>query len=214
MTRFRAVVLDADNTLAGIEGVDLLAALRGPALAAEVAALTDRAMRGDVPLEEVYGRRLALIRPTAAEVSRLAERYIATAAPGARDAVARLRQEGVDVHVVSGGVRQALLPFAAWLGLAPERVHAVTLNFDAAGEYAGFDAGSPLTRADGKPALVAALALPPPVLAVGDGMTDLAIRGAGATFAAFTGFTHRAPVVAAADHVIESFDGLLALVCP
>lgn len=214
MTRFRSVVLDADNTLAGIEGVDLLAALRGPALAAEVAALTDRAMLGDVPLEEVYGRRLALIRPTAAEVARLAERYIATAAPGARRAVARLQQEGVAVHVVSGGVRQALLPFAAWLGLAPERVHAVTLQFDGSGEYAGFDEASPLTRADGKPGVVAALALPRPLLAVGDGMTDLAIRGSGAAFAAFTGFTRRAPVVAAADHVLESFDGLLALVCP
>ena len=62
--------------------------------------------------------------------------------------------------------------------------------------------------------MVRALALPRPVLAVGDGATDLAMRPAVDRFAAFTGFVRRKPVVDAADVEISSFDQLLATVLP
>ena len=55
-------------------------------------------------------------------------------------------------------------------------------------------------------------ALPRRILAVGDGATDLAIRPAVDAFAAFTGFVRRAPVVASADVVIDSFAQLVELV--
>ena len=50
------------------------------------------------------------------------------------------------------------------------------------------------------------------MLAVGDGMTDADIRPVVAAFAAFTGFVKRDAVVAAADHVLDSFDALARLV--
>jgi len=53
--RFRSVVLDVDSTLCAIEGIDWLARRRGPAVAAQVAALTDRAMDGAIALDQVYG---------------------------------------------------------------------------------------------------------------------------------------------------------------
>jgi phosphoglycolate phosphatase-like HAD superfamily hydrolase len=60
------------------------------------------------------------------------------------------------------------------------------------------------------------LSLPRPILSVGDGATDAAMKSAGAAdaFAAFTGFVRREPVVALADHVIATFDELVALVLP
>jgi hypothetical protein len=51
-----------------------------------------------------------------------------------------------------------------------------------------------------------------PVLAVGDGMTDCEIRSVVDSFAAFTGFMKRDPVVERADYVIENFAQLRALV--
>ncbi|MBI4545890.1 MAG: hypothetical protein HY703_11890, partial [Gemmatimonadetes bacterium] len=65
--RFGAVLFDCDSTLSAIEGVEELAA----AHRAEVVALTESAMRGQVPLEQVYARRLELARPTRERVAEL-----------------------------------------------------------------------------------------------------------------------------------------------
>ena len=214
MSGFRSVILDVDSTLAGIEGIDWLAARRGLGVAEEIAELTSKAMDGVLPIESLYGLRLDLVRPSREEVATLAEAYRAQVAPGAPEAIARLRAAGVVTHVVSGGLREALLPFTAWLGFAPAEVHAVGISFDSAGRYAGWETASPLATSGGKGAVMKRLALPGPILAVGDGSTDLALRAAGATFAAYTGFVRRAAVVAGADHLLASFDQLPPLVIP
>jgi phosphoserine phosphatase len=211
--RFASVVLDVDSTLSGIEGIDWLAARRGPAVSAAVAELTDRAMRGEIALDDVFGQRLGMVHPTRDEVAKLAAAYEARVAPGAAHVVRAMRAAGVRIVVVSGGLREAVAPFAAAaLGVRDDAVHAVHVRFDGDGRYAGYDEGSPLATSAGKRTLVESLALPAPALAVGDGATDLAMRPAVAAFAAFTGFVSRAPVVAAADHVIASFPQLFDLV--
>lgn len=226
--RFRTVLLDVDSTLAGVEGIDWLAARRGAAVAAAVAEMTERAMRGEVALDAVYGERLALVRPGRDDLAALARAYTEALAPGAAAALARMRAAGVRLALVSGGVRQAILPAARALGFAAADVHAVDVVLDPGGGYVGYDAGSPLATQGGKGAVARALlgralgasadtlgaALPAPALAVGDGSTDLALRGPGAceALAAFTGFARRAVVVAAADFDVESFDALAALV--
>jgi HAD superfamily phosphoserine phosphatase-like hydrolase len=211
---FASVVLDVDSTLCDLEGIDWLAQRREPALAETIGALTARAMAGDIALDAVYGERLALIRPSESEVAALAMAYRARLASGASQAIARLRAADVALHLVSGGLRAAILPLADALGFAPEAVHAVGIRFDAAGAFADYDRGSPLATQEGKLHVVQALALRAPVLAVGDGATDLAVRPAVDAFAAYTGFVRREPVVRAADHELGSFDDLLRLVLP
>ncbi len=206
--RYASVVLDVDSTLCGVEGIDWLAELRGGEVAERVVELTDRSMRGEIALDAVYGERLALVTPSRTDVAALAEVYLATLAPGAEQAVGRLREAGVRIVLVSGGVRQAILPVARLLRISATDVKAVELRFDDDGDYAGFDARSPLTTAGGKRAVVESLRLPAPVLAVGDGATDLAIGRAAGAFAAFTGFVRREPVAAAADFIVASFDQL------
>lgn len=210
--RFASVVLDVDSTLAGIEGIDWLAARRDAAVAQAIARLTERAMDGQVRFDEIYGERLRLIQPTAAEVAALAREYERHVAPGALDAVARLRAAGVRVVVVSGGVRAAILPMARALGLADAAVHAVELRFDAEGCYRGFDHDSPLTTQHGKAVVLERLALPRRILAVGDGSTDVAMADVADAFAAFTGFARRDAVVRAADLELASFDQLTEVV--
>jgi phosphoserine phosphatase len=138
--------------------------------------------------------------------------YIDRLAPGAREALAQLHDRGVELVMVSGGLREAILPLARELGIDEERVHAVSVFFGSDGEYTGFDERSPMTRQNGKRAAVKNMALKGPVLAVGDGMTDCEIRPVVDGFAAFTGFTKRDAVVERADFVIETFDQLRALV--
>lgn len=210
MPKFKSVVLDVDSTVSGIEGIDWLAHRRGDEMAAKVAQLTDEAMRGLIPLESVYGARLAAIEPTRRDVDALSREYIARIAPGCARAVSMLGAAGVRVVLVSGGLRQAIEPLAQHLGI--EELCAVDVYFKPDGTYAGFEESSALTTSDGKPTVVASLGLARPTIGVGDGSTDLAMRPVLDRFVAFTGFVTRPPVVDGADEAIETFDQLLSLV--
>ncbi|HYD52693.1 MAG TPA: HAD-IB family phosphatase, partial [Gemmatimonadaceae bacterium] len=165
--RYATVILDVDSTLSGIEGIDWLARRRGGDLGARIAELTDRAMNGEIALDAVYGERLALVRPTAAELDALGEAYRAATSPGAVETIAALARAGVRVVVVSGGILHAILPLARMLGVPERDVHAVRVDVDARGEYAGFDVDSPLGKEGGKLVLLRALDLPRPRLGVG-----------------------------------------------
>ena len=198
--RFRTVLFDCDSTLSTIEGIDELARDHP-----EVHALTEAAMRGEVPLEEVYGRRLEIVRPTREAVEALGRRYIETMVPGARETVRALLDAGVRVRVISAGLRPAVVALARELGLGDDDVAAVDVRFSADGAYAGYDAASPLSRSGGKRAVVEAWLpeLPRPILMVGDGATDLEVQGVVDCFAAFAGVVARPAVIAAADAVIR-----------
>ena len=204
--RFNTVVLDVDSTLSGIEGIDWLAELRGPGVAAEVASLTERAMSAEIKLEDVYATRLALVHPSRDEVAALAAQYIESIAPGAKEAIAAWRKDGVRTVLVSGGIREAILPLAGFAGVSDSDVFGVSIRFDDDGAYAGFDASSPLSVATGKRDIVASLGMPRPLLAVGDGSTDVVMRDVADAFAAFTGFTARPAVLDRADFIASSFD--------
>jgi phosphoserine phosphatase len=212
VSRFNSVVLDVDSTLSGVEGIDWLASLRGAEVEAWSGSLTARAMEGLIPIEAVYAERMSIVKPTLSEIKELSAIYIDRVAPGAREALAELREQGVELVLVSGGLREAILPLAKELGIREEMVHAVSVFFDSDGEYTGFDERSLMTRQNGKRATVKEMALKGPVLAVGDGMTDCEIRPVVDGFAAFTGFMKRDPVIERADYVIENFDQLRALV--
>jgi len=86
------------------------------------------------------------------------------------------------------------------------------VRFDAIGGWIGFDSSSPLTTTTGKRDIVARLDLPRPMIAVGDGSTDRAVRGTAEAFAAFTGYVSRPAVADGADFVVTSFDELTPIV--
>lgn len=212
--RFASVVLDVDSTLCGIEGIDWLAARKDPTIAAEIAALTSAAMAGEVRLEDVYARRLDQIRPDADDINALAQAYRVAIAIGAADTVRMLRSAGVQLHLVSGGLREAIVPLGRDLGFRDSEIHAVSVRLDSRGHYVDFDRISPLVSAAGKRTIVAALDLPMPRLAVGDASTDAALIGVTESFAVFTGFVRREQVVRIAQHECRSFLDLLHLVLP
>ncbi|MGH7718700.1 MAG: HAD-IB family phosphatase [Gemmatimonadaceae bacterium] len=202
---FKTVVFDCDSTLSAIEGIDELAG-SSPGVREEIVRLTEAAMRGEVPLEQVYGRRLALVKPTRARVETLGARYVAELLPHAREVIDALRAEGVAVRVISGGVLPAVLAVARELGLRDHDVAAVELRFGPGGEYAGYDERSPLARAGGKLTVLQQWRtdLPRPVMLVGDGATDLEARPAVDCFVAFTGIIERPNVVSSADAVVRA----------
>lgn len=197
---YRSVVFDCDSTLARIEGIDELAGER----MAEVRALTDAAMEGGVALEEVYGRRLDIIRPTRARVEALGQAYVDRLVEDARETVAALLWLEKDVRIISGGLRPPVEALGKALGIGAERVAAVGIRFDDAGDYLDFERTSALARNGGKPEVVRAWKLDRPAMLVGDGMTDLEARPEVDLFVAFMGVAYREGVAAAADRVVDA----------
>jgi len=202
MRRYATVVFDCDSTLSSIEGIEELAA----DCRAEVAALTDAAMRGVIPLEEVYGRRLELTRPDRARVEALGRQYIETMVPDAVETVAALQAEGIEVRILSGGLLPPILALARVLGVSADHVAAVDLHYDPTGAYAGFDEGCPLAYSGGKRVILERWAawIRRPVMMVGDGATDLEAKPVVDGFVAYAGVVARPAVIAGADHVIRS----------
>ena len=212
MTRFNSIIFDVDSTLSGVEGIDWLAAQRGPEIAAWSAGLTEKAMEGEIPIEAVYSERMRLVKPTLPEIQELGRVYIEKMATGAAETIAALRAHGLEVVMVSGGLREAILPLARELGVDERNLYAVSVFFGEQGEYAGFDDASLLTRQSGKRTTVGQMNLKGPILAVGDGMTDCEMKSVVQGFAAFIGFTRRETVVEQADYVLENFDQLRDLI--
>ncbi|HET9634994.1 MAG TPA: HAD-IB family phosphatase [Gemmatimonadaceae bacterium] len=212
MNKYNSVIFDVDSTLSGIEGIDWLAALRGPEMQAWSASLTERAMKGELAIEAVYGERMNAVRPSQREIEALGHEYVARVAPGARQTLAELRRKGIHLVMVSGGLREAIIPLARELGITDTALYAVSVYFDKTGGYAGFESASPMTRQEGKRLTVGKMGLKPPTLAVGDGMTDSEMKPVVTNFAAFTGFTRRQPVIERADFVVDSFDQLRELI--
>ncbi|MEO7997214.1 MAG: HAD-IB family phosphatase [Gemmatimonadaceae bacterium] len=208
---FSTVIFDADSTLAAIEGIDWLGALRGADVGLAVQQLTDRAMMGEVALEDVYAARLDVIKPTLREIGQLSKAYIDSIEPGAREVISELQRAGVRVIIVSGGLRSALLPLAAFVGVAASSVFAVDLEHDSDGNYLSLAPNQLLSRQDGKPRIVHNLALQPRTAMVGDGSTDAAVREMTDIFIAYTGVVRRLPVVAVAHAEARNFAELRAL---
>ncbi|CAN5838618.1 phosphoserine phosphatase SerB [soil metagenome] len=110
----RLVVMDVDSTLVRGEVIELLAEHAG--CREQVAAVTERAMRGELDFEESLHERVALLAglPATALDEVRAELKLA---PGARTLVRTLRGLGYRFALVSGGFTQVIDPLAADLGI-------------------------------------------------------------------------------------------------
>lgn len=201
MERFGTVIFDCDSTLSTIEGIEELASSHR----AEVSALTEAAMQGEVALEDVYGRRLSLVSPRRDDLRRLGDLYLRTLVADAREVIEVLRSERVDVRVLSGGLRPAVVVLTRALGIADDAVAAVDVFFDDTGAFAGYDIESPLGRAHGKAEVIDRWrdAMPKPVMLVGDGATDQAAMSRVDLFVAFAGVVDRPTVTAPAEVVLR-----------
>ena len=202
--KFRFVFFDVDSTLVTIEGIDVLGE-GNP----EIARLTERAMNGEIALEDVYAKRLEIIRPSRADVDALAQRYVKSLVPGVVEAFKALA--GVQIHLVTAGIAQAIHPLASHLGVPERAVHAVALRFNAAGDYEDFDRRSFLTRGGGKELVVRDVRARTHGKAafVGDGASDLVAMSAVDLFIGFGGVHVRPKVKENAPVFAMTFDDVL-----
>lgn len=199
------ICFDCDSTLSKIEGIDELARRAG--CFEEMAKLTDMAMNGELPLEAVYGKRLETIKPDKAAIVWVADLYIQEIVDGAKDVFDTLLTLDKEVHIISGGLRQAILPLAAYLGLTEDHIHAVDIRFNNDGSYQGFELGSPLARSGGKHETCKRLLTGKSSLVlIGDGKTDMEAKQPGVTVIGFGGVCDREITRALADEFVDEQD--------
>ncbi|MEC5180667.1 phosphoserine phosphatase SerB [Arthrobacter sp. CG_A4] len=110
----RFLLMDVDSTLIQQEVIELLAAYAGKR--AEVTAVTEAAMRGELDFAQSLHARVAVLAGLPADVV-VSVRAEVTLSPGAAELVAAFRSAGHAVAVVSGGFNQVLGPIAEGLGL-------------------------------------------------------------------------------------------------
>ncbi len=198
----RLLIADMDSTIIGCECLDELADFAG--VKAEVSAITERAMRGEIGFEGALRERVAMLKGL--ELSALERCYAERVRlnPGARTLVRTMSAGGARCILVSGGFRFFTTRVAQACGFAHDRANTL------------IDDGARLTGAVGDPILGREAKLqalieetadlgfgPDAALAVGDGANDLMmIEAAG------LGVAYRAkPVVAAqADARVDHAD--------
>ena len=209
----KLAVFDCDSTLSRIEGVDELARVSDPEIFARVEEMTNQAMGGDVPIDEVFGRRLDLIQPTEKMCREIGQQYITEMIPGVAEVCEKLKKSGWTLIIISGGFTQVIEPLAEALGVA--EAHAVSLVFDADGNYLDFDRDAPTARNGGKPEIIQMLKnkhAPSSIFMVGDGVSDLETKPLVDRFIGFGAVIPRKKVKEGADFFTESFLDIFDLV--
>jgi phosphoserine phosphatase len=193
--RKRLFLADMDSTMIGQECIDELADYVG--LKAEVSAITERAMRGELAFEPALRERVALLKGLPLGVVDEIIHSCITLTPGGKALVGTMRRDGAYTALVSGGFTVFTSRIGAMIGFHEDRSNVLEVED---GRLLGV-VREPILGKEAKLERLIALRternLPKEAtLAVGDGANDLAMLGE-----AGLGLAFRAkPAVAAAAH--------------
>ncbi|MEA2866636.1 MAG: phosphoserine phosphatase [Bradyrhizobium sp.] len=119
--RKKLFLADMDSTMIGQECVDELADFAG--LKAHVAAITERAMRGEIAFEPALRERVALLKGLPVGVVDEVLQKRITLTPGGRELVATMRAHGAYTCLISGGFTLFTNTVAAMIGFQENRAN-------------------------------------------------------------------------------------------
>jgi phosphoserine phosphatase len=204
--RKKLLVADMDSTIINVECLDELADMAG--LKPGIAAITERAMRGELEFEAALRERVGMLKGLGLEALQRTYDERVRLNPGAKNLLATMRAHGAHTMLVSGGFGFFTRRVAEAAGFHEERGNIL------------LDDGAALTGQVGEPILGREAKLEAlesgarslgldlsQTLAVGDGANDLAMiqkAGLGVAY-------HAKPVVAAAAGAAIQHNDLTAL---
>ncbi|KAJ1819644.1 Phosphoserine phosphatase [Coemansia sp. RSA 2675] len=173
----RLVVFDMDSTLIQQEVIDEIARITG--IEAQVAAITERAMQGELDFKESLASRVALLKGTPVQALEDVKRIL-TFTEGAHYLCRALKSAGFKLAVISGGFLPLAKYVKAELGL--DYAFANQLKVSADGKSLTGETVGPVVDATRKAELLEVIAQAEgiaidQVVAVGDGANDLLMLG-------------------------------------
>ncbi|OYY28902.1 MAG: phosphoserine phosphatase SerB, partial [Azorhizobium sp. 35-67-15] len=197
---------DMDSTMIGQECIDELADVIG--IKAHVAAITERAMRGEIAFEPALRERVALLKGLPVDAVGEVLRSRISLTPGGGALVATMKANGAYTALVSGGFTLFTDAVAGLLGFDENRANRLVVEADL---FVGL-VEEPILGRDAKTASLVELRdrlhlSPSETLAVGDGANDLGMLGEAGLGVAF----HAKPKVAEAAHARIDHGDLTAL---
>jgi phosphoserine phosphatase len=171
--RKKLFLADMDSTMIQQECIDELADYVG--LKAHVAAITERAMRGDIAFEPALRERVALLEGLSVSVIEEVLRDRIKLTPGARTLIATMRANGARTCMVSGGFTHFTGRIAAMIGFDDNRANSLTV---VDGRKLAGTVAEPIFGRDGKRSALIELRTElglakADTMAIGDGANDL-----------------------------------------
>jgi phosphoserine phosphatase len=170
--RKKMLLADMDSTMIQQECIDELAYVAG--VGDRVAAITARAMNGEIGFEGALRERVALLKDLPEAVIEQVLRDRITYMPGGATLLATMKANGAHAVLVSGGFLSFAQPLAAHLGFDEARANTL---LSANGKLTG-EVAEPILGREAKVATLQEVShrlglAPQDVLAVGDGANDL-----------------------------------------
>ena len=204
--RKKLFLADMDSTMIGQECIDELADFVG--LKAHVAAITERAMRGEIAFEPALRERVALLKGLSTDVVDKVIKERITLTPGGRELVATMRAHGAGTCLISGGFTLFTQVIAEKIGFQENRGNELVVHD---GKLTG-EVKEPILGRAAKLATLIELREAFDLdnidtLVVGDGANDLGMIGEAGLGVAF----HAKPAVAASAAARIDYGDLTAL---
>jgi D-3-phosphoglycerate dehydrogenase len=219
--KLRAAFFDFDSTVVTKESLDevISLALRGrpdhEKLVAEIEEITKLGMEGKLPFTKSVERRIRvapLLRTHFLEVGEMLTEHITE---GMQDVFMWLRDHSIETFIVSGGIRECILPAARTLRVPASRCFTNEALFSDEGAFSGMNTESLLWNDGGKTAAIKQVRVTNKLdgvcALVGDGSNDLSAYVAGIVelFCGFGANVERPSVRQKAPHWANSSAELL-----
>jgi phosphoserine phosphatase len=193
------LIADMDSTMITVECIDELADYAG--IKPQIAAITERAMQGELDFRAALAERVALLEGLSEEVIAMCLAERVRPMPGARELIQTMKVHGTRCVLVSGGFTRFAEPVASLIGFDKAIANVLEIK---GGTLTGkvlepvVDSGTKLATLNAECASLGIV--PSDVLAIGDGANDVPMIAAAGLGVAYHG---HAAAVRAADAAIR-----------
>mgnify|MGYP003678364048 CR=1 FL=1 len=208
------VIFDFDSTLIKFESLDDILAEKlsdAPEKAKAIAEITEKGMNGDLSFFDSLSQRMKIATPEQKDLAKFATDHCPQAfSSGIPELIQVLHDNNIEVWVLSGGFEEAILPFAEYLNIPRERVHAVQVHWYQDGGFKSLNKDNNFAISK----IAGASELKPqwhaPTIIVGDGYTDYMLykEKLADHFIAYTEHFAREKVINSAEYTADSAQAL------